>query len=266
LLQFEFHAIMSLAIVTEYRGDNEMARQLTEEALTGARQHLDHLRTIGAPSAEVEWAEHNIVGGLGHLAGHLSGCGEPDAALALYHEAIAQAEKVGATQMLPIYLTHVAAIYMSQGRNEEAQPYLERALQLLRDAGDRNMIGWTLHEMGKLTLAKGDFELSGTYIRESIEIFAEHGNVGALATMLLPLCWLIWVKGQWTRAAQVLGMQEALHAQVGREGVSSDWTERYQRFVHDTREALGAANYTAAHARGRSMTVEQIIDDSLQGT
>jgi hypothetical protein len=115
-----------------------------------------------------------------------------------------------------------------------------------------------------MAITEGDFAQARSYLTESIRTFEEQGSTDAIAWTLLPLCWLACAQSKWTRAALLLGMEEALRAQVGREKLSDDWTERYAGFIRDTRAALGKNEYIAAHARGRSKTVEEIIEYSLK--
>jgi tetratricopeptide (TPR) repeat protein len=264
LRSFEANALGSLSITTAVEGDVEGARQLAEQALTASRDHLNSLGTSPGCAQERVSAEHTLVGGLVSLADRVYLCGQPEEAIALYTEAFAQARRLSGTGISPYMLNAAAAVYMSVGRYAEARDYLHQSLQLQRDSGNRALIGWTLHDLGKMAIIEGDFAQSRSYLTESIRTFEEQGSTDAIAWTLLPLCWLACAQSQWTRAALLLGMEKALRAQVGREKLSDDWTERYAGFIRDTRAALGENEYIAAHARGRSKTVEEIIEYSLK--
>ncbi len=83
-----------------------------------------------------------------------------------------QAERLQAAH---IY-NNLGVIYRSLGRGERAQNYLEDALQIYEEEGDRTDEGWSLNHLGRVYSERGDKEQARRYYEQALKICEEEGD------------------------------------------------------------------------------------------
>ena len=85
-------------------------------------------------------------------------------------KAIALYKEIGSTKEAGDSLIDLGDIYEGRGANDEALKQYRDALQIERDAGDKNREALCLNNIGALDLAKGDIESAFTYFQQALEL------------------------------------------------------------------------------------------------
>jgi predicted ATPase len=258
----EGHTLNVLSKLAHYDHNKALALQLVEEAQAVTRKHLDVLRASPHTEQELKVAEIYTAATHAGAAINMYLNGKCDEAIALFKEALRDAQRLVAPHATVWMLNQLADMLISQERYGEAKAYLLQSLQQLLP-NDTAGLGWTLHALSKVAISESNVPEVHTYATESLQAFKEVGELAGITYTLLAFCWLACAQSQWTRAAHLLGMEETLRAQIELEEPPHEWREHYACFVRDTRAALSESEYAAAHATGRAMTVEQIIEYAL---
>ena len=130
---------------------------------------------------------------------------DADQALAAAQEGLVTAEEAGARREQALCLNLVGVVlYHLQDRYDEAARYMEQALGIYRESGDRWGISCQLNNLGDLARLRGDFRAAASSLEEALDVaraighttqeLAVLGNLGAAYNGL----------GQYARAEAVL--------------------------------------------------------------
>jgi non-specific serine/threonine protein kinase len=150
-----------------------------------------------------------------------------------------------------------------QGDLEQAEAIANESIAIFREAGDRRGMDIALLCLADIARYRGEFGRARGLYREALEGLTKMGDRHFIGLNLLSLAFLGVAEGEPERAARTFGAVEALRERAGSIMVApADW-EEYERAVATLRSELGEQALRAAWERGRSMSVEQAIDDAL---
>jgi predicted ATPase/class 3 adenylate cyclase len=153
---------------------------------------------------------------------------------------------------------HLGVIAWAQG--DEA-----RARSLLRDIVDhveRSRVPADaidpLRYLGLIACAAGDLDEAAGWFGEMVTRLRQRGSRAAIAVGLADVATLAAARGAWQPAARLFTKAEAL-LKAEAAAFSLPARDHYERAHARARETLGEADYQAAAAAGRALTVEQAL-------
>jgi non-specific serine/threonine protein kinase len=139
----------------------------------------------------------------------------------------------------------------------------ETGLALARDRGDTWSIAFALSLLGRLAWLQGEHPRATQLQRESLTLQREMDDRVGIADSLDVLAWVANAAGEPARAARLFGAAEAVRERSGATSLPL-WRAEYERNLAATRAGQGAESFAAAWTVGRSLTVEEAIEEALR--
>jgi tetratricopeptide (TPR) repeat protein len=151
---------------------------------------------------------------------------------------------------------------LDQGRLDKAFSYLQEALALQRQVGDRWMIGNTLNNLGNVARSQGDHDRARALYDESLAIYRVLADKWALAYLFEDVGCLAALQGQSVRALQLAGVASALREQIGAP-LSPIEQGKLEEALSLAREALDDEAQAQARSEGRALSLEEATEVAL---
>jgi CHAT domain-containing protein len=117
-------------------------------------------------------------------ASSAQGAGNPDAAVALYHQALALYETIGDKHSIAVTWGSLGVANWTRNDMKAVKECYEKALAARRDVEDRILEGKTLNGLGSLHFVTGDYETAASYYRSAIDLRRSTGDVSGLGVSL----------------------------------------------------------------------------------
>ena len=147
--------------------------------------------------------------------------GEWDRADTLATEALQQFRESGDTHGTAIALRDLGILARWRGDNPRARALLEEGLALFREASRTSKGSGRTHlharehsevltELGVVAGHQGDFEGAEEFLAEGLDLASQRGNVVGMTESLVALASLIFQRGDFERAAMILGATQRL--------------------------------------------------------
>jgi predicted ATPase len=178
-----------------------------------------------------------------------------------YEEALALFRELGDQLYLARLLNNLGVMAQEAGDYEPAYTYHEESLALRRALGDQLGIAMSLANLGEEAQSQGKSAQAIAHYVESLTLRATLGDKEGIAYCLEGLAEIARARGQPKRAARLWGAAEILREELGVPLPPSART-RYDQLVADTRASFGAAQFDAAFANGRSMSLAQVAAEA----
>ncbi len=142
----------------------------------------------------------------------------------------------------------------------EARPWFDQAIAQYRELGDRRFEVIALSDLAHALRRHGALDEAEATYRRTIREWLHFGNRGALASQLESLAYLAVARGDWSRAARLLGAGQALREVAGspRQAMSGE-QEEYDAAVARLREGTDPAVVDVAWAAGRLLTADAAV-------
>jgi predicted ATPase/Tfp pilus assembly protein PilF len=154
-------ALRALAIMAQYQGHPERARELFEAALDRFRE-IDHKLGVG-------WILRNL--------GILSQArGDHDGAARLYRESLLILEEIGDEPGSSRSIGNLGILARIQGRYGEAEELLSRSLERLEHASDQRGICLALCSLAVLALLKGETQAAASRLERCLALARQIGD------------------------------------------------------------------------------------------
>jgi DNA-binding CsgD family transcriptional regulator len=163
----------------------------------------------------------------------------------------------GAAQMLNI----LGDLARSRGDDAGAAAHYQEALSLLRRQDLTGTVPSLLHNLGYLALRRGDSRQALRLFQEGLSLFRSQGDQRGIADCLTGVAAAL-VAWRPERATRLLGAAEALREAIRAEVWPANLAD-YVRSVGAARSRLDEATFEEAWAAGRTLRLEQAIDDAL---
>lgn len=141
--------------------------------------------------------------------------GQRERARQYLEQALVLCREVGDRSAEATALSFMGSVYADLGQKEEALKYLEKALNIRREIGDRNGQGWTLDTMGRIYFSLGQEESAQKYCEETLEIRKEVGDHSGEGRTLNTLGRIYNNLGQKERARKYLESALEICREVG---------------------------------------------------
>ncbi len=188
--------------------------------------------------------------------------GDHAAASVYVEESMAIARELGEKSLLAQLLMFKGERARPEGDYATAQAALEECLTISRALGDKVWTAAALAALGRVARDRGDCRTAHNLFSEAIRIQQETEEKVWVAPYLDDIASLAVAHGQIRQAVRLLGAGTALREALGTQRKPFE-RDGYERSVAAARAQLRDAEFEAAWAEGRRMSVEQAIDDAL---
>jgi predicted ATPase/DNA-binding SARP family transcriptional activator len=229
------------------QGDYPTAKALYEE-------HLAARRAVGDPV----WMSDALFC-VGLVAYHQ---GEYAIAQKLLQESLKLAREAGNSLVTTYPLNALGNLANLQGDYAAAQIYYEECLTLRRKLAYKRGIAATLADVANLSVKLAQCTTARTLFEESLTIYRELGNKRGVISVLAGLACLAQIQGRLLTAARLLGVVEALLAQLHARLDEPHYSDMEQT-ITAARAQLGEEAFAAAWAAGHVMTLKEAIGYAL---
>lgn len=182
----------------------------------------------------------------------------------LYEQSEAICRDLGDQASLAAVLINRGGMVFNLGDYRAARPLFEQSLALSRAQNDKGGMAAALGNLGDMALREGDIQAARADMAEALRLRHELGDKSETIDSLMSLGLLAQAEGEHERAAQLLGSAEAIRELVGSSLKPSDHA-LYESAINGLCRSLGEAALTAAWARGRQMSIEEVIPFALNG-
>jgi non-specific serine/threonine protein kinase len=241
-------AMLAAGIFAWRQGDNARAKALLTDL-----QPL--CRAIGD-----DWGLAHSITTLGYAA---VTDGEYERAIALGNEGLALWREVGAKWGIALSLSLLGHVAIHQEDFPHAAKSLTESLALRRASGDKWGIASALQRLGFVMERCGDYVQAAALFKESLAHEEALGDKRVIAECLIGLAEAAYAQGQLTRAAVLFAAAEALREILGASLPHFDRTG-YDRDVEAIGARVGDSVFRSALAKGRALTLEQVIQYALE--
>lgn len=165
------------------------------------------------------------------------------------------ARAAGDQQRVATALHHVVEAIRRQGRYQEALPLYDESLLAQRALGNERGIALELHNMGNVARLTGDTATAEKRLRESLELATRLKSTNVIGYCLLGLAHIAGERGEWPRAARLLGASTAAFEKSAR-AIDPDYVADRDKTTAAAEAALGADTFATETAAGRSSDLE----------
>ena len=230
-------------------GDGEQAVRLAEEGIDAARRS-------GDPVVE-SYAAYNL--GIVR-AWH----GDLAEAERLLRWSVQEASRLGNARSVAHWSRSLGGMLHSRGDSESARALIEQSLSLHRTLDD----AWGIsHALSSLALVLVDANEAGAaqrLIDESISIERDVGDVPGLIFNIEVNARLVASQGHDALAVRLFACASGLSQAMGfrRHARPVDWID-HERDIEELRSRLGEDVFADAWERGRTMTLDEALEDAL---
>jgi predicted ATPase len=257
----------SLALFRELRDPHGVADATRGMgiALDGERRYAESLRLFeDAVSLLRELGDREpLASALLNLGVAHARHGDPRRSTALYEEALAIYRGLGNALSTAHCLVNLGNRAKADGNLDLAEARYDEAAAIARRLDSPFHLAATLVGQGEVARIRGDTPTAGARFRESLVHFARPEERQGVAVCLRLLGWVAWTEGRAVPAARLYGAGEALWP--GASAADPDEERLHADTVAGLREQLGDEGFTAAHAAGARLSVEEAVAEALAG-
>ena len=249
-----YNALACLGLLALFQHDAPRAIAWLEECLIQCRavgeQLLMSMSLVGLAMAELSQ---------GHAA----------RARTLLEEIISICQEFGNPWGVAQALRLLGVLAIQQGALSQAEAFLADSARLASEIGDRNIIAHSRLQLATLATMRGEFGTARQWYEEGLATAMDIGLTNYIASGLKGLGCVAAAQELPTWAALLWGTAEPRHESRSEATPLTFYLVAipqtlYDRMVDVVRRQLGEAAFSAAWARGRSMTPEQAL--AAQGT
>jgi predicted ATPase/DNA-binding CsgD family transcriptional regulator len=158
----------------------------------------------------------------------------------------------------------LGVLALQQGELSQAEAFLAESARLASEVGERRTVAHSRLQLATLAMMQGEFGTARQWYEEGLATALDIGLTNYIATGLKGLGCVVAAQGLLTWAALLWGTAEPLRESGSLTIHVVIPQPLYDRMVAVVRRQLGETAFTAAWARGRSMTPEQAL--AAQGT
>jgi predicted ATPase/class 3 adenylate cyclase/DNA-binding CsgD family transcriptional regulator len=173
-------------------------------------------------------------------------------------ESLAMFRELGFKDGMAFYYWTSGWIALGQGDPATAHALVEQSLALWREMGDRWRVIWALAILGRIEAYRGDFAAARALHEESLAEASRFNDLWLIAFCLEGLASVVAARGERAWAAHLWGVAESMRES---SGIPISPVERvdYEPAVAAACNHLGEQAFAAAWAKGRSMTLKQVL-------
>jgi predicted ATPase len=242
-------ALYDLAEHVSTFGEYARGQALFEEALALFRQAGNELWVGGTLVHSACWLWFTL-GDLGSMRQRLQ-------------QGQALITRVGDRHWSAECLWAAALLALSEGDPVRASSLAQESLRIYREIGDPWFSAWSLYLLGKIETQRGELSVARTCYQQSLALNQQVGEKWMTPFNLEGLASVVASQGALRWAAQLWGAAEALREAIAVPRLPVDRVG-YEQAVAAARGRLGEDTFAALWQEGRTMKLEQVIDDALK--
>ena len=159
----------------------------------------------------------------------------------------------------------LSASYVGRQEWDRAAEIIPDVVAAFRTMDNRFGLGWALHNLGIVSVRRGDFAAGRAAFTESVAIFDGASDVSGMVLLLHDFAELAAAQGQEDRALRVLGAARALQERTGM-ALADVWRDENTQWASETRALLARADTArrdALMAEGAALTPEGALAFAL---
>ncbi|MGH8476606.1 MAG: tetratricopeptide repeat protein [Methylococcales bacterium] len=141
--------------------------------------------------------------------------GNYDTALSYMEQALAIQQQIGDKSGEGATLNNISSIYHARGDYETALSYLKQSLAIAQEIGDKSGEGATLNNIAGIYHARGDYETALSYLKQSLAIHQEIGDKSGEGTTLNNISQIYEARGDYETALSYLKQSLAIQQEIG---------------------------------------------------
>jgi len=176
-------------------------------------------------------------------------------------KAVDLARTLGEKELIVQALALLGLVVCAQGEIEQARALCAEGLILARDISVTRVLAQALHAAGSVAWAGGDDGQAMVLYGESLALYRQLGNKVGAAACLEGVASLAVVWGEPGRATRLLAVAGAVRAAVGAPLPPIDRPD-HDRVVAEARATLGDDGFAEAWAVGHALPLEQAIAEA----
>jgi len=161
-----------------------------------------------------------------------------------------------------LFLSGIIAFF--QGEQTRSRSLFEESLAQSRKTGNQRGIAGSLFGLGMLAFAQSDAGAAQALLVESLEIWRTIENQPMMASCLENLAAVVVVQGQARLGVQLWGAVEMLREGSGIRPTPPAMSLFYEQVMANTRASLGEEAFVAAWNEGRTMPLDEVINEVLR--
>ena len=236
------------ALFSSQSGDQSTATEMATQALA-----------IGRATSDPELVGWSMQG-LG-VAAYLEG--RWDDTIAYGMESINLARTMG-LRFLALSATVLLAVGRTfRGELDEGIALATDGLRLSEALGETWQRATLLQFLAVATLHRGEPAEADRHARQCLELKRDLGDLTGMASAIEALASIAMALGSGERTATLLGAADAMWQSIPIR-ILDPLRPDHDRAMADSRAALGAARFEAAHAAGSAMTRDEVVDYALE--
>jgi predicted ATPase len=242
-------SLYQLGAILMYKGDYQGAWALQEEALA-------LYESIGS-----KWNVAATIGFMGTLALYK---GDFEQSIALLNKSIAQLREVGEHWYVALELGSLCHAVRRQGDLAQAEAIANESIAIFREVGDKRAMDIAILCLADVARYRGEYKQARSLYREALELLSKMGDRHFIGLNLIGLAFLSLAEGQPERSATIFGAVEALRERAGSIMIPPADQAEYNHALATLRSQLDESALKSALNRGKSMPIEQAIDEALR--
>jgi non-specific serine/threonine protein kinase len=190
--------------------------------------------------------------------------GDVRRALDYLERAVALSQQCGQKWLLGLSLVNCGEAAQAYGQTERARSLFEEGLALATEVGDRWVAALSLGNLACQALLMGHLEQAGAHFAKSILIRQELKDKRGLAACLEEMAILAQLAGESGRAARLFGAAEVQRDTIG-ASLTFVLTRTYcEKSIGAVRAVLGEASFAVYRREGFAMALDQAIAYALE--
>ncbi|HLY21341.1 MAG TPA: LuxR C-terminal-related transcriptional regulator [bacterium] len=188
--------------------------------------------------------------------------GDDEHGKALFEASVTVSRQIENKWLLAMALSRLGEVLRARADYTPANAVQAESLALMREVGNKACTAYALHNSAVLALCQGDHERADVLYREGLALCRGLPERWAIDWYLDGLAGVACARKCYINAARLLGAAEALRETLGLRRTPVDQAD-HDRFTASARAGLDDAAFVVAWAHGQSMTLAQVIEDTL---
>jgi predicted ATPase/DNA-binding XRE family transcriptional regulator len=188
--------------------------------------------------------------------------GDLERAAELFDATIEQFQRSG-VPVPQLLLTTRANVERRRWNRDQSRALFEEALVTFRAMpGDKQWVAEAFNSLGDLDCDAGDFARAAANYGGALTQARALKDTWSMTDAVLGFAAVATGMGKPERGARLLGAAEGLYERIGIALPPFD-RDNYPKTVAATRAALSESKFSAAHAAGRALTIEQAVAEAM---
>jgi tetratricopeptide (TPR) repeat protein len=184
-------------------------------------------------------------------------------ARAYFEESLELRETLGDRDGVADSHYHLGRLALFQGNHARAVELFEDSQTLFREVGHDYVVPVVLGFLGYTHLALAEIQQAIDCFHEAIGMLQEQGNMFVVPYQLVGLAGALNAQGYHARAAQLIGITDALTAQTGLRPSPGE-RALWDAIVATIRSQLDEDAYHTAWSIGQMLSLEQILAQDME--